>query len=173
MYDMGLGFVCKKMMIQHPADEGWGKGWRAVKNEVAEYVMKLLHSGKGVIFISHSKEEEIKKGDGAGTHRTSATLTGQAKEMLEGVVDIWAYYTYEAGERVLYILGDDYIDAGHRVEGRFLYADGTPIRKIPMGKSKEEAYENFVKAFNNELPKPIKKMVVKKKVLKKSLKKRS
>lgn len=154
MYEQGSEHVCKKLVIDHPSDEAWGKGWKAVKKEVSTEVMKLLNSGKGVIFISHSREEEIKKKGGEDYNRTSSTLPGQAKELLEGVVDIWAYYTYEGNKRYLYIQGDDYIDAGHRIEGRFLYSDGTPIQKIPMGKSKEEAYRNFVLAFENKLPKP-------------------
>jgi hypothetical protein len=163
MYEMCMDYVCKKMVIDHPSDEAWGKGWKAVKKELNTEITKLLQSGKGVILISHAREEEIKKRGGDTFNRTSSTLSGQAKELLEGVVDIWGYYTYEGNQRVLYVNGDDYIDAGHRLEGRFLYPDGTPIRKIPMGKSKEEAYKNFVLAFENKLPKlatPAKKKLV-------------
>lgn len=171
MYEMCSEYVCKKLVIDHPSDEGWGKGWKAVKKELATEIMKLLHSGKGVILISHSREEEIKKKEGDAYNRTSSTLSGQAKELLEGLVDIWSYYTYEGSKRVLYIQGDDYIDAGHRLEGRFIYPDGTPIRKIPMGDSKEEAYENFVSAFENKLPRPKanSKVEAKSKVVKKKL----
>jgi len=163
MYEQALEYVCKKLVISHPADEDWGKGWKALKQEITKEVYKLLNSGKGVIFISHSKEEEIKTRGGDKFNRTTSTMSGQAKELLEGVVDIWAYYAYEKDKRVLYILGDDYIDAGHRIEGRFLYPDGTPIKKIPMGNSKEEAYKNFVLAFENRLPKPTASTVVPKK----------
>ena len=162
-YEYCFDYQCKKMVIDHPADEAWGKGWKAIKKEYSSEITKLLHSGKGVIFISHAREEEVKKRGGETYNRTASTLSGQAKELLEGLVDIWAFYTYEGNQRVLIIQGDDYIDAGHRVEGRFLYPDGSPMERINMGNSKEEAYTNFVAAFENKLDKPIK--AVKKKIV--------
>lgn len=162
-YEYCFDYTCKKMVIDHPSDEAWGKGWKAIKKEYATEINKLLHSGKGVIFISHAREEEVKERGGDTFNRTASTLSGQAKELLEGLVDIWAYYTYEGNKRVLIIQGDDYIDAGHRVEGRFLHPDGAPIRKIDMGNSKEEAYANFIAAFENKLGKPV--MVLKKKII--------
>jgi len=163
-YEYCFDYVCKKELMKHPSDEAWGKGWKAIKKEYAVEINKLLHSGKGVIFISHSREEEVKKRGGEAFNRTASTLGGQAKELLEGLVDVWAYYTYEGANRVLIIQGDDYIDAGHRIEDRFLYTDGTPIKKILMGHSKEEAYRNFTAAFENKLVKgivsPVKKTIV-------------
>lgn len=153
-YEYCMDYVCTKLVIDHPADEGWGKGWRAVKKEFSREISRLLHSGKGVIFISHAREEEIQKRGGEKYHRTSNTMPGQAKETLEALVDIWAYYTYEGENRVLVIGGDDFTDAGHRIKGRFEYADGSKIRKIPMGNSEEEAYRNLVAAFDNSLQKP-------------------
>jgi hypothetical protein len=153
-YEMCMRWVCRKMVIDHPSDSEWGKGWNAVKVELQSEFNKLMHSGKGVVLISHAREEEIKKRDGSKFNRTSSTLGGQAKEFFEGVVDVWAYYTYEGARRVLVVQGDDFIDAGHRIKKHFCYPDGTAIRKIPMGVSEEEAYKNFVAAFENRLPKP-------------------
>lgn len=152
-YDLCLRHVCEKLVISHPSEEEWGKGWKAVSEEFNTTINELLHTGKGVIFISHAREIEIKKRDGQAFNKTSSTLSGQAKETLEGIVDVWAFYTYEGTERVLFIQGDDYIDAGHRIEDRFLWSDGTPIRVIPMGDSKTTAYENFVAAFENRMTK--------------------
>ena len=164
-YNYALKYTCGKLVINHPSDEAWGKGWRAVIEEYEKVLNPLLHSGKGVIFISHSKEVEIKEEDGGTYNFTTSTLSGQAKELLEGVVDIWACYTYEKGKRILIIQGDETVDAGHRCEGRFLYTDGTPIKRIPMGNSKEEAYTNFVAAFENRLARPSGEGAVKKKII--------
>ena len=154
-YDLCFRYVCTKLVIDHPADEGWGKGWDAIRNEFVGTMDRLLRSGKGIIFISHGKEQEIEERGGKKYTRLTNTMKGQAKECIEGAVDIWAHYGYEGRERVLTILGDDFIDAGHRLNEpptpRFLYTNGKPIRKIPMGKSSKEAYENFMKAFNNQL----------------------
>jgi hypothetical protein len=80
-------------------------------------------------------------------------MAGQARDILEGIVDIWAYYSYNGQSRVLTILGDDHIGAGHRVKDNFFFTDATRIREVPMGNTAEEAFANFVKAFNNQLQK--------------------
>lgn len=153
-YDDCLTEKCAEMGIDHPADAGYGKGWNAVKTEFTKQIRLLLHSGKGVIFISHQKEVEVEERDGKLYDKTTNTLSGQAREVIEGLVDIWANYDYEGNERVLTILGSKEVDAGHRLKERFKYTDGTRVRKISMGKSEEEGYQNFLNAFNNTLVKP-------------------
>jgi len=69
----------------------------------------------------------------------------------------------------LTILGDDFTDAGHRLNEepgpRFLHTDKSPIRTIPMGKTSKEAYENFLRAFNNQLVKEVPNVVNKQAVV--------
>lgn len=159
MYDLCSDYVCKsKLMVEHPSDAGWGKGWREVKKEFLNVIGSLLTSGKGVIFISHQKEHEVELRDGTKLEVITNTMPKQAKEIIEGLVDLWANYDYDGKRRVLHILGDEYLDVGHRLnenpDPKFLYTDKTPIREIDMGKTSKEAYENFMKAFNNELIKP-------------------
>ncbi len=151
-YKMCLDYICKEMLIDHPADEKWGKGWNAIRDEFTKEINKLLHA-KGVILISHATESEIKTRTGITYHKLSPTMSGQARDILEGVVDIWAYYGYDNKNRILTILGDDHVGAGHRLENRFEYKDGSPIREIPMGTNSKEAYINFIKAFENQLEK--------------------
>ena len=92
-------------------------------------------------------EKEIKTSDGDSHHRMVPTLSGQAYEILAGMVDIMVYYKYELnGGRTLIVKGSDSIAAGTRTERNFL-----GITKIPGGRSPQEAYSNFVKAFNNNL----------------------
>ena len=154
-YDLCFKYVCTKLVISHPADEGWGKGWDAIRSEFNFEMDRLLKSDKGIIFLSHSKEMEIEERSGKKYHRITNTMKGQAKECIEGAVDVWAHYGYEGKQRVLTILGDDRIDAGHRLNEppgpRFLYTNGEPIRQISMGSTSKEAYGNFIKAFSNQL----------------------
>lgn len=110
----------------------------------------LLNCGKGVVFISHAQEQEIETRDGKTYDRMMPTMHKRMRETIEGVVDIWAYYTYDKQRRVLQILGDDNVSAGHRLEGRFLTPDGRPIRRIDMGTAAKDGYKNVVAAFNNE-----------------------
>lgn len=156
-------YVCKKLVIDHPSDEDWGKGWEAIRHEFTTEFNRLLSLDKGVILISHAAEKEIKTRTGDTYHKIMATMSGQAREVLEGVVDIWAYYAYDGKKRVLYVEGDDHIGAGHRLENHFRYVDGSAIKEIPMGGSPQEAYDNVVKAFNNKLLREPAKLVLKKK----------
>lgn len=143
--------VCKKMGIEHPSDEDWGKGWSAVREEFITQINRLTNSGKGVVLISHAAEREIKTRTGDKYDKIIPTVPGQAREVLEGIVDIWAYYSYSQQHRMLVIQGDDHIGAGHRLDQHFRYASGKRIREIPMGNSSKEAYDNFVAAFRNQL----------------------
>lgn len=178
-YDDCLEHVCFQLGVDHPSDAGWGKGWNAVRTEFVRQIKRLTRSGKGVIFISHQRETEIEERSGKKYHMKTNTLSGQAKEALEGIVDIWANYDYDGKTRMLTIAGDDFTDAGNRCEENFHYTDGSPIREISMGNSSQESYENFVKAFYNKLEKPkgggnaLKKKKKKLLLKKKKLKKRS
>lgn len=166
-YEMCMAFVCKRMVIDHPSDEGYGKGWNAVRKEFQSWVVELLGSGKGVIFVSHSKDAEFKTRKGDAFNKVTASMAGQAADIIEGLVDIWGNYCYDGSDRFLIIGGSDEVDAGNRVEGHFLGRDGSPLTRIPMGRSAKEAYGNFVAAFNNELKeekkeiKPVKKLTIK------------
>lgn len=158
-YDMCMAYVCTKLNIIHPSEVDWGKGWSAVKKEFMGEMNKLLNTGKGIVFISHMREEEIEERGKKPFHRRTNTMSGQAREAIEGVVDVWGCYDYSSGRRVLTLLGDDFTDAGHRLNeepgARFLYTNGEPIRTIDMGKSSKEAYQNFLRAFNNQIPKEV------------------
>ena len=142
-------YACAKLAIDDPADEEWGKGWRAIRKEFEQQIHRLLSAGKGVIFISHAMEREIKTRHGSSNHRVVSTMPRQAAEIIEGVVDIWSCFTYDGDKRVLVIGGNEDISAGHRLDGRFKWK-GESIRRISMGNSAEEGYGNFVEAFNNK-----------------------
>lgn len=142
-------WVCRKLGISHPSDEEWGKGWGAVKDEFTREVQKLLSCGKGVFFISHSTEREIKSRDGRKYDRIQPTMSGQARDVIEGFVDLWAYYDYEGGRRVLTIRGNDEVMAGCRLRDRFMWKD-REVTQIDMGTSVEEGHTNFIQCFNNQ-----------------------
>jgi len=151
-YEYCMEYVCEKLAMEHPSDEGYGKGWKAVRNEFTKEIGKLLHSGKGIIFISHSKDEEFKSRKTETRSKVVSSMPGQAKDVLEGLIDIWACYEYDGKRRILIIGGNDEVDAGHRIERRFKYPNGEPIETIPMGRNAKEGYENFIEAFSNHAP---------------------
>ena len=141
-------YACMKLAIDDPSEEDWGRGWRAIRKEFEREIHRLLSAGKGVVFISHSMEREIKSRRGGSHDRVVSTMPKQAGDCIEGLVDIWACFTYDGDKRVLVIGGDEDITAGHRLDGRFQW-QGKPLRHVGMGASAEEGYRNFTEAFAN------------------------
>lgn len=141
-------YTNQKLAIQHVSDAEWGKAYSMRRDELAKQVSRLLKLGRGVVFTSHAFEKEIKARNGTSYERIEPSMPKFAREVLEPMVDIWAYLAYDVdGNRTMDIRGNDQVAAGHRLQEHF-----TGIEAIPMGKSAKEAYENFVGAFNNKLP---------------------
>lgn len=172
LYGHCMDYVMQREGMDHPSEGAYGKGWAAVRKEFLHWVLRLMNTRKGVIFVSHAVEKEIKMRGGGTYDRIQPSLAGQARDVLEGIVDLWFYYGYDGDRRVLTIQGNDHIGAGHRLKNNFKFADGRPVVEIDMGASAEEGYRNLVNAFNNKYVGPrtttseSKGMVVKKKLRK-------
>jgi hypothetical protein len=148
-YNMCFKHVCEQLKIEHPQDLGFGKGWSAIKDEFIGEMDKLMRLGRGIIFLSHTDSKAFQRRGGGETHKLVSTMATAAREYITGVADMIAYYGYYGEERYLTIDGSDYVDAGQRLEENFITTTGERVHSIPMGNSADEAYENFVKAFNN------------------------
>lgn len=139
--------VCRQMGISHPGDEDYGKGWARVADEFTKWISRLNKAGKGVIFISHAKEKQITRRSGASSDRIVPTMAGGARRVIEPMADIFGYYEYgDDGEHQLRVRGDDLVTAGTRLTEHFKDIEDV----IPMGNSPQEAYRNFMRAFDNE-----------------------
>lgn len=147
-------FVCKREGIDHPSDENWGKGFAMVNDEFSLWMNRLLACNKGVILLTHSALKEIKTRTGDEYTKIMTTLPGGAWGVLEQNIDIWIHLCYRGERRMMQILGDDHVGAGHNLDDHFKYTDGGRIKFIPMGASKQEAYSNLIKAFENKLERP-------------------
>jgi len=154
LYAHCFDYAMNKLGIDHPSDEAYGKGWKAIRDEFEKEIMALINTGKGIIFISHATEREIKMRDGAKYDRIQPTMSGQARDILEGLVDLWFYYGYDGTDRVLTIQGSDHIGAGHRLKKNFLTPAGQPLSEISMGRNAEEGYTNLIAAFHNKYVPP-------------------
>jgi hypothetical protein len=156
LFKMCETYVCDKLGVDHVSEADWGRGWGALRDEFSTQIQRLMSiEGKGVVFVSHAVEKKIKRGrNGPEYDRVVATLGGQGKDIIEGLVDMWFYYTYDDNRRVLVIEGDEHISAGHRLTDHFKDTKGRSIREIPMGGTHLEAYSRFMQAFDNQMPAP-------------------
>lgn len=154
---MCFAYMCKKLVISHPADvQDFGKSWGAIMNEFLEAFGELgTLPGMGTILISHAAMTKRTTRTGEEVEDIHPALSGKPLEALEGSVDLLGYMHIRKGQHVMQIRADDTIMAKCRLEENFRYTDGTPIKYIPLGDSKQSAYENFIAAFNNELEPPV------------------
>lgn len=111
-----LTWVCAKMGIAHPQDEGYGKGWDAVRKEFTETMDRLWATGRGIVFISHAKEIQITSHSGEEFSRIQPTMSGQAYSFIKAKTDFVLYCEYYRDAegnpmRVLITSGDDIVDA--------------------------------------------------------------
>lgn len=135
-------YMCKKLAITHPSEESFGKAYSLIRDEFHRRISAIEKLNRGVIFLSHAKEQDVKrlKGD---AFSISPTLGKSGRTIIEPMVDIWGYYGYEGTKRTLQIRGTEEINAGVRLDHNFVGID-----VIPMGSSPAEGYRNFMSAFN-------------------------
>ena len=122
-YSMCLDWVCNNLGIKYPGvdDEGendWGASWRAVRSEFETMAYRILQTGRGILFTSHMKEEEIRTPTARYT-KIYPSMSKQARETVESLVDFFFFADYmrtPTGKsiRVLVAEGDDTIWAGAR-----------------------------------------------------------
>jgi len=149
-YDRCMEYACQKANIDHPGDEGYGKGWDRVKKELSAQFSRLMLQNSGLIMLAHDKIAEIETRSGRKFNKTMPNLTGQAEGFIAATIDVIGYYHIVDNQRWLQIREDDYAMAGCRCEENFMTPDGQPVFKIPMGTSPQEAYQNLITAFNNK-----------------------
>jgi hypothetical protein len=133
-----LAFFCKdyvmrKFHIQHASDLEWGKGWDLLKDEARRGINKLTELGMGIVFVSHSKEQEIKKKGQEPVTKVTYNLPSYFKDYITSLADIILFATFEDGKRVLHTKPSEDYEAGDRT-GRL--PDTLPLN-----------YEKFMTAF--------------------------
>lgn len=152
-YLFAMAYICEEMGIDHPADEEFGKGWGRLSAVFRETMYSLSTPGKGIVFLSHEKPESFKKRRGGESSKIVPNVSKGVRDFLDAVIDIWIHYAYDGESRVIELAGSDEVSAGHRLENRFLWPDGSPIKTINAGPSSKSAYLRLTKAFENRLEK--------------------
>lgn len=165
-YEKCKDHYCREHNIEHPGEEtneegiktkgGWGKDWIQIEKRFKAFYETFTAHGITTITTAHSEVKTKVLASGAKIEYTCINLSIQAARYYKRSTDLRGFYNYDSvtGRRILTIAGNQFLDAGCRIEGHFLYSDGTPMTDIPMGTSKEEAFKNFNLAFNNRFKRP-------------------
>jgi hypothetical protein len=152
-YDKNLDYVCKSQGVEWPSfAEDRGVTWKAVNKSFLAWHESMTAVNLSASFISHAKLDTVTKRGGDQYQRVKLEMSTQATNYYTAICDMSCYYDYDIdGNRILIIQGNDfYTGVGHGVTGYFKTTKGEDVISIPMGSSEDEAYENFIKAFNNE-----------------------
>lgn len=145
-YVMCENQVCSDNGWESPSDGEWGAGWKAVKEAFRDAMLALERTGRGIVLLSHEATEEYERPNGKTVTRIVPSLAKTGRKVIEPMLDIWVYYGFNhEGKREMVVRGDDLVSAGTRTKGRF-----AGINSVDAGNSAEDAYTNFVNAFNTK-----------------------
>lgn len=139
--------------LDKPSDGDWGEAWKVMDKEFKKFHERLFALGLGFIVTAHSELVTVKKKNGLEHTKLRTMLGKQAWRFYNGIVDVIAYYEYDADKnRVLTIRGNADLEAGCRISDHFRFSDNDkPVEMIPMGEDEKEAFHNFKAAFENKL----------------------
>lgn len=149
LYDLIHRKLLKMEAIEDPGQLGFGKGWGRIGRTFDNYITRLQSLGCGIIYTGHSEIKEAETRSGRKISKLEAAMGGRVSKTMDRLTQFWGVMQFdEHGGRNMHITGDDYLKAGHGFsENHFkLVNDGI----IPLGSSPVEAYQNFIKAWNNE-----------------------
>lgn len=149
-YDRCLEYICRRDGIKHPGKvKDYGHSWHEVMVEFAAFHTRLARLG-GFIVISHDRVREREDRSGNKFDRIEPAFSESAELFYKAIIDLTGYYQKIDGRRYLQIQSTDLIHAGHRIDGHFLTKGGDKIFRVPLGDSPGAAYQNLIRAFNNE-----------------------
>lgn len=150
--------VCHEAGVQHPNDmRDYGALWAKVKREFDSTQFKLLDAGICVIYISHDRKQQVQTKLGEEYELVIPTCQGIAWEHMKAVCDFAFYYGYHRQKRILVCRGGEEIWSGCGADlaggaARFIDPDTKkPLAYFHAGNSAQDAYNNLVKAFHNQL----------------------
>lgn len=138
-------FIKTQKDIEDLTDLGFGKGYRAVRDEFQDVINSLGQMGYTLIFIAHAEKKDYTDTMGVNHSGITPALDKRPKEIISGLVDVYMFVTEEAdgnggNKSVAYLRGGMYgnteIEAGSR------YGEGLPV-KIDF------SYDELVKAVQS------------------------
>ncbi len=88
-----LQYVCGRENISHPADQEWGKGWEAFKDEFTHWILRLCALGPGVSFISHQNQREVIF-HGVKMPKETPAMPKTSYTVINNLVDIILKFSY-------------------------------------------------------------------------------
>lgn len=158
IYSLCFNWKLKELGIDYPdqslgeGKKDYGRGWNIVKNEFIPIIQRIQNLPYGKIYTVHTAIKEVETRSGGTYNRIETSMGKQCNEVMDTYINLWGVMLYDKKDRVIQIVGDEEVKAGHNLKTHFRHpTTNEPMRQIPMGNSASEAYENFINAFHNRL----------------------
>ncbi len=152
MFDMCSKSVCKFYGVNFLKELDFGDGYATAGNWFRDVLIQL-HRQRGLILLAHDKSK-MKLKDSDPDFIIPSTMGTGSKVIMKWVDLVGHYFLAMDGKRYLEILPSVKKESKQNIKFHFKYTDETPIRMIDMGSNEEEAYINFMDAFDNKLENP-------------------
>lgn len=145
MWGCAEKFVKTQKDIEDLTDLGFGKGYRAVRDEFQDVINSLGQMGYTLIFIAHAEKKDYMDTMGVNHSGITPALDKRPKEIISGLVDVFMFVCQEAdgnggNKPVAFLRGGIYNDV--EIEAGSRYKEGLPT-KIDFN------YDELVKAVQS------------------------
>jgi hypothetical protein len=145
MWGLAEKFVKTQKDIEDLTDLGFGKGYRAVRDEFQDVINSLGQMGYTLVFISHAEKKDYVDALGVSHSGITPAMDKRPREIISGLVDVYMFVCQESdgngGNRpVAFFRGGTYGDI--EIEAGSRYGDGLPV-KINFN------YDELVKAVQS------------------------
>lgn len=145
MWGLAEKFVKTQKDIEDLTDLGFGKGYRAVRDEFQDVINSLGQMGYTLVFIAHAEKKDYVDSLGVSHSGITPALDKRPKEIISGLVDVFMFVCQEGdgnggNKPVAFFRGGKYGDV--EIEAGSRYGEGLPV-KIDFN------YDELVKAIQN------------------------
>ena len=138
--------------------EDFGTSWNRVDGMYGSFFKRIVEQDKGIILIAHQTEKEFDLPDGSAIERIVPDCSKRMFSSVKAITDFAFHIGFDnSGGRVITIRHDG-PDPWFKCctdkepeNQRFFDPDGNPVNRISAGDSPNEAWENILKSWNNEL----------------------
>lgn len=154
LFQSAEDYVCDNQNISHPNDANdYGKTWKKVQTVVRNLLNLYLESGKGLAFIDHSTQIDVEVNNETfwvtqpDLRDSSTGPLPIIKQMTDAVI----YYEIESdGSRSMRLQPTKNIYCKSGIDGHFRTPTGELLNKFKVGNSPKAAYQDLMKAFDNQ-----------------------
>ena len=139
--------------ISSLSDVGFAKAYDAVDKLISAALNPLdLDENYNLVLLAHTDEREITTLGGDTFVKLVPQVPGKRPlAYFQRLAQNIFYYYFVGDKRFLKIIGDDFVVAKNRGNGKFCTPENEPIVNVPMKDSPEDAYKYLIAAYNNKL----------------------